>query len=234
MTELVLASRGEARSGLTDRGAEEGCGPGGRSNAHDCCHDIAGRFDRPGCGAVRRGCSCGGDNSRCSRAGSGDACGDNTRFDNGGRSRGARGANLSARDRRFSCQRGQRHGRGAAAIRGTAKSLCGIASGVADAVSTDCRRGPERNPPGALCDARLRSFAVQYGGREIAGAVVVPGVNPNGFTPEMTASPLLCRAHRTQKLHQLLADFVRRFVLYPVADIVEFEAADKARKAGVH
>jgi hypothetical protein len=41
------------------------------------------------------------------------------------------------------------------------------------------------------------------------------------------------RVHSAQELHKLLADFGRGLVLYPVADIVEFEIPDEARKAGV-
>ncbi len=41
----------------------------------------------------------------------------------------------------------------------------------------------------------------------------------------------LGKVYRAQELHELLADFRRGLVLYPVAYIVEFEAPDEARKA---
>ena len=37
-----------------------------------------------------------------------------------------------------------------------------------------------------------------------------------------------------QKLHELLIDHIRGFVLYPVAHIVEFETANETGNAGAH
>jgi hypothetical protein len=41
-------------------------------------------------------------------------------------------------------------------------------------------------------------------------------------------------AYGAQELHELVADLVRGFVLYPVAHIVEFEFANETGKAGAH
>ena len=44
----------------------------------------------------------------------------------------------------------------------------------------------------------------------------------------------LDRIHSTQKLHQLLINYLGGFVLHPVANIVEFEPSHEARETGTH
>jgi hypothetical protein len=44
----------------------------------------------------------------------------------------------------------------------------------------------------------------------------------------------LSRVHGAQKLHKLVTDLGRGFVLYPVTHIVEFEPPNETGKAGTH
>ena len=45
---------------------------------------------------------------------------------------------------------------------------------------------------------------------------------------------LLGRVHCPQELHELLTDHLRRFVLYPMAYVVELEPSPEPRKPGAH